>query len=239
MRPFVRGRQADSNGAPDENGQEPLELRPHWALFLHWTRLGAIIFLGVVLLTTLYVPEAVYGEVADWIANEPHPAIFLLAASLLPVMGFPITVVKVLAGIQYGFFGGMAALALIMPLNLAATYPVANFLLDKGSKEKLALFQGKFPFLKKDRLVWPMILLFAVPGPPHLLKNSWAALSGLDFFRYLLLGSIVHVLVSMPYVAWGMSLAEGNTRGVIALTALLAAAAFFARWFSGRRRNRL
>jgi uncharacterized membrane protein YdjX (TVP38/TMEM64 family) len=235
---FAQWRQARRERLFDE-GIRSFEINPRWALFLHWTRLAAIIVLGVVLLTMLFAPEAVYGEVSDWVAAEPHPAVFLLAAGLLPVIGFPITVVKVLAGIQYGFFGGLAALALVMPLNLAVTYPVANFVLDADSKERLALFQGKFTFLQKDRLLWPMALLFAVPGPPHLLKNCWAALSGLDFFRYMLLGSMVHVLVSIPYVAWGMSLASGNTKGVIALTVLLAAAVFCARWFYGKRRARL
>lgn len=135
-----------------------------------------------------------------------HPAAFLGAMSLLPVIGFPISAFYFFAGVIYGWAFGiplcMTALAINMSLSYVFTRtllraPLSELVLKRG----LTLPSVKTP-INQFRVTF---LLRTVPGPPFSLQNYLLALAGIPFGIYLpvsliaqgAIGSIVIITSSL------------------------------------------
>lgn len=164
------------------------EIRP-----LHQRAVSRAAFLrlslfGLLLLTGLGL---VVWAGTDWKAwaerlTNLHPAAFLGAMSLLPVIGFPISAFYFFAGVIYGWALGIPLCLAALAINMSLSYVFTRTLLRAPLSELVRKRGLSLPSVKTPTNQFRVtFLLRTVPGPPFSLQNYLLALAGIPFAIYL------------------------------------------------------
>jgi len=128
---------------------------------------------------------------ADWQVwaerlSELHPVLFLLAMSLLPVAGFPISAFYFYAGVAYGWSTGIPLCLAALAVNMTLSYLVAKTLLREPLVELLRRRGHQLPQVRTSTNQFrTTFLIRTVPGPPFPVQNYLLALAGIPFAIYL------------------------------------------------------
>ncbi|MEX2380767.1 MAG: hypothetical protein WD490_00135 [Opitutales bacterium] len=150
--------------------------------FVRLTLFGLLMGAGVCLLLWMG---------ADWQLwagrlTHLHPALFLVAMCLLPVVGFPISAFYFYAGVTYGWGLGIPLCLGSLAMNMTLSYFVAQSLLRKPLSELLQRGGHELPHFRTGMNQFrATFLLRTVPGPPFPVQNYLLALAGIPFVIYL------------------------------------------------------
>lgn len=144
------------------------------------------------------------------VAEETHPALFLLLFALLPIVGFPISVFLVLLGAKFGAWPGVLIMFAGMPLHLAAAYLITHSLLRGLVRRSLEKMNYAIPQIPPNRSLWFSLVFMAVPGLSYTMKNFALALCGVPFRHYFLGGYGVQAVMGIPLVIAGKAFTGMN-----------------------------
>jgi uncharacterized membrane protein YdjX (TVP38/TMEM64 family) len=174
--------------------------------------------------------------------GNADPILLFVATALLPLAGFPGSILWIAAGLRFGVVGGSLFSIAALALNMTLAYGLAQRFL-KGPVEKLvARYAKKMPSLENRDETWLILLLRVTPGVPLFVQNYVLGLAGVKFIRYLLLSLAVQSGYAVAFVVFGESLTRSSAwRFVLAACALVAAtigAALLRRWIARRKSNR-
>lgn len=128
---------------------------------------------------------------ADWQVwterlTNLHPGLFLLAMSLLPVVGFPISAFYFFAGVVYGWALGIPLCLAALGINMSLSYFFTRTLLRAPLSELVQRRGLELPRVKRATYQFRMtFLLRTVPGPPFPFQNYLLALADIPFWIYL------------------------------------------------------
>ena len=114
-----------------------------------------------------------------WIQALPPLALFL-AFALLPLTGFPVTLVLVATGMRFGFWLGLGATAVAIAVHLTLSFHLASFV---RRPVNILLKRAGWEIPKLDRRsAWPFSTWLALaPGLSYALKNYSPSLAGVPF----------------------------------------------------------
>jgi uncharacterized membrane protein YdjX (TVP38/TMEM64 family) len=132
-----------------------------------------------------------------------HPAALLFAFFILPVFGFPISVLLVLLGLRFGTVGGIAAMFLIIPLHLAVSFFLARSVFGELIKKLAGEKRVQKLQVPEHRHLEFSFVFMAVPGLSYAMKNYLLPLSGVRFRYYFFIGWLVQGLMGIPFVILG------------------------------------
>jgi uncharacterized membrane protein YdjX (TVP38/TMEM64 family) len=150
--------------------------------------------IGIVLLFVL-ISRFGGSQWKEAMSALPAPAL-LLCFALLPLTGFPVTLVLVAVGARFGFGLGLAITAGAIAIHLSASYPLAG-LVRKPVTALLKKAGWTLPKLD-ERTAWPFSLwLSLAPGLSYALKNYTSPLAGVPFGTYFLTYFPVHLCTSV------------------------------------------
>jgi uncharacterized membrane protein YdjX (TVP38/TMEM64 family) len=167
-------------------------------------------------------------------SEETSPAAFIVLMTALPIVGFPISLFLVAAGLKFGLLGGLAVSAAVMPVHLMGAYVLAARLLH-GPTRWLAVKIGyEIPRIPDDRAATFTFVFFAIPGIPYALKNLLLPLGGVSFRRYFITGWIVQWVMGIPFMGVGDSMARMNPYVLGAFVGVLIIGYLVIRWFRAR-----
>ena len=174
--------------------------RFYWRLFLGFAA-GAVMLLLVLLVY--------FGEPAEWVDffvdRQVRPWLFVVLMLLLPLMGFPLTVFLLAAGIKFGFLEGFAITAVIIGVHLVITYLLTNSLLRPYIWKLLARTRYDLPEISaRHRLVFSLVFM-AVPALPYTVKNFSLALLNVPLRIYLPVAWGANLLLAIPFIGIGYS----------------------------------
>ena len=176
---------------------------------------GVLVCLGLVYLTTGF-PD--FRELFRYIKSPNiHPAALLFAFFILPVFGFPVSVLLVLLGLRFGTLMGLVSMFLIMPLHLAVSFSVTRFVLGEWIKKIAGKRRIQRLQVPEHRHLEFSFLFMAVPGLSYTMKNYLLPLSGVKFRYYFFLGWLVQGVMGIPFVILGKASMEWNPRLIFAL----------------------
>jgi len=158
---------------------------------------------------------------------------FMLAFLVLPLLGVPISVFLVLAGIHFGFTGGMAASTVAVFFHNFAAYRLTH-----------GLFRARMRgFLEKAGYVIPPIdvrhqvrftaLFSAIHGPPYIAKLYLLALTDIPFPIYFWVGAPVYAVFCAIPVAVGNAVTTMHVTWIyfaVGGVALLTLAGYWLKW---------
>lgn len=128
---------------------------------------------------------------------------FIVAFLILPLLGFPVSILLVLAGIRFGLGGGMALAAGGMLFHHFAAFRLAHGVFRQRVSERLRRAGYSIPAIQAGHRVWFTALFAAIHGPPYAAKLYLLALTDIPFRIYLWAGAPVYILFCLIPVGTG------------------------------------
>lgn len=131
------------------------------------------------------------------------PLLALAAMALLPLFGFSIAVVYVVAGAKFGFWMGGLAIAGITAFHLGASHWIARSFLRAPLQRLAARYQRHLPEFPKSEERSIAVMAALIPGPPYFARNYLLALTEIPLRVYFWTCLPIYVLRSYVTLALG------------------------------------
>lgn len=129
--------------------------------------------------------------------------LFLAALFLLPLVGFPITPLLVVAGIRFGLAGGMALATGAIFLHHVIAFRVTHGWFRVRLRNRLARAGYGIPAIDAKHRAWFTALFAAIHGPPYAAKLYLLALTDVPFRIYLWVGAPIYAFFCVVPVGAG------------------------------------
>lgn len=122
-----------------------------------------------------------------------NAAAVIAVMAVLPIFGFSISIVYLVAGAKFGPAGGMAVIAFVTFVHLAGTHWVGRGLLRNPLERFIKRSGHRMPEIPEgsDRAVAAMIAI--APGLPYFVRNYFLALSDIPLRVYLPIAMFIYV----------------------------------------------
>lgn len=201
---------------------------PHsWRSQIPWRAIliGAVVCVGLGVLYRKIDIDTVHEY-----AGRLNAALAFLLLTLLPLGGFPVTVLHVVMGIRFGVKLGLLLVAGSIILQLLASYVLVHLFRRKFA-QRLADVRKRIP-----KTAYGSMCLFTMllPGVPYFAKNYVLPLLGVPLRTYLLICAPIHILRSSVAIVFGDT-SDDLTPGRIAGLALYFATTVLVSWWMFRR----
>lgn len=162
-----------------------------------------------------------FEQAISMIDESTPPALFIALMVFLPLIGFPISIFLIMAGIKFGILYAIPLWGAVLPCHALISYYLARALrkpLLRLITEKMGYDVPEVP--EKHEALFSFVFL-AVPGIPYAVKNYLLPLAGIPFRYCVLMNTIVQLVLGIPFIVLGKSATDMD------LKLLLFAAGFF------------
>ena len=163
--------------------------------------IAAVIAIGAtILLTTDISWSAVtdlWSGMIAWIEGLNPIAVIPLMA-LLPIGGFPIAVVYLVAGARFGPVVGGLVVAAVTTVHMVGTYLIGRSFLRKPLQRYIERKHKHLPEVPADEHAAVAVIAALVPGLPYFVRNYLLVLAGVRLT--ILLAVCVPIYVARSYV---------------------------------------
>jgi uncharacterized membrane protein YdjX (TVP38/TMEM64 family) len=159
-----------------------------------WALLAVVACVAIALLYRRIDPDAVQS----WALRMDGWAVFG-ALTLLPMFGFPVTILHVAAGVKYGFWLGLLLVGVSIFIQQALSYWLVTLMPDFFAR-RFAGLRDRLP-----RTAHKSVTLFTLlmPGAPYFAQNYVLPLVGVPFGIYMWIGVPMHWVRSIIAVIFG------------------------------------
>jgi uncharacterized membrane protein YdjX (TVP38/TMEM64 family) len=159
-------------------------------------------------------------------AKAMPSAIFLAAFLILPMLGFPLSLFLIAAGLRFGFVGGLLSAAVCISAHHLTVFWMAHH----GPRRRIQAWLKRkghpVPSTEgKARIRWTAIFA-AISGPPYAIKLYVLALTDLPLKIYAGVSVPVYLLMGSGIIAGGAAANRFNVLWIPPVIALVAAAFF-------------
>ncbi len=128
---------------------------------------------------------------------------FIPCFALIPLIGAPISIFLIAAGLKYGVALGMLVTAGCMAVHHLAAWLVAHTWLRERLERWLEQCDYELPSIPRRHQTWFMIVFAAAPGLAYTIKLYAIALTDMPFRKYFWLGWPIHTFSSFLFIAMG------------------------------------
>ncbi len=155
------------------------------------------------------------------------PWMFLLALSLLPLVGVPLSALWVITGVTFGTRDGFLLIMAGMAINFALAYLISNRWL-RGPLTRLFEKRGiRIPQAQPSEFVKLTIAIRIFPGLPNVMQSYLLGLANVPFRIYYFLSFPPQIAIAIGFVLFGESLANMKGGGIIMAVLIIIAAVLF------------
>lgn len=208
----------DSDGEQPSSAAEPEMV----------VRRRAAQWLRPVVLTAVVAAAGVYfyrqGELTEENMKQIGAALpawlFFPAYFILPLFGFPISIVLLASGLKYGFAASVAIAAAGMAFHTFCAWHIAHGYFRQPLESWLSRTRFDLPAIPERHQIWFTALFVSVPGLPYAVKLYSLALTNLPFCRYVAIVWFFHVLNSILFIGLGAAAGAVDSRLMLALGGL-------------------
>lgn len=159
---------------------------------------------------------------------------FIAGFLVLPLLGFPLSILLVLAGVKFGLWGGMGLATVGVFFHNFAAYQLVKHWFRDRFKSWMDRRGHKIPDMKGQNQVWFTALFATIHGPPYFLKLYLLALTDVSFRVYLWVGAPVYLLFCLVPVGAGSAVMEVNTTMLYGIVAAITLIALLGKWLSSK-----
>jgi uncharacterized membrane protein YdjX (TVP38/TMEM64 family) len=205
-----------SSSAADDPATKPprtSRLRKHSAhhtllfgLSKHRAKLGWLAALVVVAVgaaaLVLYYTDLSWANVMEWI-DGLNPIAVLPLMAVLPIAGFPISIVYLVAGARFGPIWGGVVVAAVTVAHLLGTYLIARSFLREPLRRFIERRHAHLPQIPEDEQAAVCVIAALVPGLPYVIRNYLLALAGVKFKYYFWVCLPIYVARSYVTILFG------------------------------------
>ena len=160
---------------------------------------------------------------------------FLVLFLVLPLAGFPISVFLVLAGIRFGFWGGLAVSGAAVFCHNFAAYRLTHGLFRTRLRAFLERAGYAIPPIDGKHRVRFTMWFAAIHGPPYFAKLYALALTDIPFRTYFFAGGSVYWLFCAIPVAIGSAVTRQNLDWISYIVGAIAVITLGAYWLKHRK----
>lgn len=226
------GDSADSAGRP----RAPLDPRARWRAlrdyFLKgpprrrrafWLAVGAVVAITAAFTWFVRFTEIDFAEIngrATAAIGKLSPAAILPLMALLPVVGFPIMFVYLIAGARFGPVMGGVVVAGVTAVHLIATYAIARSFLRAPLQRWIERRHRKLPQVPDDEAAGVALVAALAPGLPYVVRNYVLALAGVKFRVYFWVCLPVYVARSYVTIMLGDLSSDPSRNGLLIIVAI-------------------
>ncbi len=171
-----------------------------------------------------------------------NPVLLLTLTSILPILGFPVSVTYLVLGAKFGPYWGFVAVSGITVVHLLGTHLVANSFLREPVQRWLARRKHKVPEVPPGEGIAIVVVAILVPVLPYFIRNTLLALSGIPLRICLLVGVPLYTMRSGVTLFLGDLTGSPSRKGLLILGAIylvkLAICAVLVGWIRRRHRKK-
>jgi uncharacterized membrane protein YdjX (TVP38/TMEM64 family) len=192
------------------------------AFLLHrssrWVLVGLVaLFVG---LAVVWIwSGATLAGLTAWIAGLNGVLVFLFMA-ILPIGGFSVGVVYVVAGIKFGAVGGGFAVAAATAIHLVGTHWICRSMLRGPLLNGLLRRGHSLPVIPAGEDVSVAAMVALLPGPPYFIRNYMLGLSGIPLRTYFWVCLPIYLIRSYVAIVVGKVGVGLNAKSIGVLAAI-------------------
>lgn len=168
---------------------------------LWWVVAAVLVALAAAGLIYRYTDLSV-GNVTDWI-NGLNPLAVIPLMAVLPIAGFPISVVYLVAGVKFGPLWGGVVVGCVTAVHLLGTYLIARSFLRAPLQRFIERRHAHLPQIPEDEQGAVCLIAALVPGLPYVARNYLLALAGVKLKYYLWVCLPIYVAKSYVTILLG------------------------------------
>jgi uncharacterized membrane protein YdjX (TVP38/TMEM64 family) len=180
-----------------------------------WVAAAAIVVIGLVALLFKYTDVSL-ASVTDWI-GELNPLAVLPLMAVLPIFGFPIAIVYLVAGARFGPVWGGVVVAGVTAVHLAGTWLIARSFLREPLRRFIEKRHTHLPHIPEDEQAAICVIAALVPGLPYVVRNYLLALADIKFRYYFWVCLPIYVARSYVSILLGDMSTDPNRTKIIVL----------------------
>src|SRR4051812_43746246 len=148
-----------------------------------WALIGGTAFVIAAVLAIILFTDLSLDSLTG-IIEGLNAVLVVPAMAILPVFGFPIVVVYLIAGARFGPFLGGGVVALATAVHLLLTFAITKTFLRRPLERFLERRHLHFPEIPADEHALIALIAALVPGLPYVVRNYVLALAGVRLRVY-------------------------------------------------------
>jgi uncharacterized membrane protein YdjX (TVP38/TMEM64 family) len=195
----------------------------HWLLFGSrkrarslWLVWGALALGGVAVAALFAFTELDWSSVTRFVENLDPWAVLPLMA-VLPIFGFPIVMVYLVAGARFGPVLGGVVVAAATAFHLLGTHAIARSVLRGPIERLFARRRQQLPQVPADEHAAVALIAALVPGLPYAIRNYLLALGGVRLRTYFWICLPIYVARSYVTILLGDMSSDPSGRRLVIL----------------------
>jgi uncharacterized membrane protein YdjX (TVP38/TMEM64 family) len=186
-----------------------------------WWLIGVLVLVVVATVVTLAIEYGWWGDLIR-IMDQVNPVLTILLMAVLPLAGFSIGVVYVVAGLKFGLVWGGLVIAGVTAVHLLGTHWIVRSFLRGPIERFLEKRSYRLPEAPKGAEASLAAMVALVPGPPYFLRNYGLALSGMPLKTYFWPCLLIYTARSYVTLALGDLGSDPRGSGLVWLGAIFA-----------------
>lgn len=178
----------------------------------------------------LAISHGLLEKTISLISTDLSSPLFIALMVVLPMLGFPMSIFLVVAGLKFGVVYGFVLWLLVLPLHTLTAYGAATYLRPLLEKLLNRTLGYSIPTIPSHNEAMVSFLFLAIPaGIPYAVKNYLLPMAGVSIWYCVPLNCLVQGVLGAPYIILGKSVASMD------LTLLYIAVIVFLLLFLGLR----
>ena len=158
-------------------------------------------------------------DLTEWIDAQSAFVMIPLMA-VLPIGGFPISVVYLVAGARFGPYGGGVVVAVVTAVHLLGSYAIARSFLRAPLQRFIARRHAHLPEIPVDEQAAVCLIAALIPGLPYVIRNYILALSGVKLRYYFWVCFPIYVARSYVTILLGNMGSDPSRNKILILVAV-------------------
>lgn len=163
--------------------------------------IAAVVLVALGLLLLFFARDTV----KEWIHSlaELNPVFVFALIALLPIFGFSVSVVYLLAGLKFGPAWGTLVVGFAIAIHLLGSHFIARSFLKERLLKFLERRKVKIPHIPDGENAAAALMIALVPGFPYAIKNYLLPLAGIPLKTYFWICLPVHLIRSTVAIFFG------------------------------------
>jgi uncharacterized membrane protein YdjX (TVP38/TMEM64 family) len=184
-----------------------------------WSAIGVVALTVVAIASVVLYTDLTWAILMDWIEGL-NPIAVLPLMAVLPIAGFPISIVYLFAGARFGPLWGGVVVAFITAAHLGGTYLITRSFLRAPLQRFMERRNLHLPDIPEDEQAAIALIAALVPGLPYVVRNYLLALADLKFRYYFWVCLPIYVARSYVTILLGDMSSEPSRNKIILLVVI-------------------
>lgn len=169
--------------------------------------LTGCVLLAILLATGFYLENefGVLQKLINAINTELSAPLFIGLMIVLPILGFPISILLAVNGIKFGITFAIVLWLIVLPIHTFIGYAASRYFRPVLIKLLNTRLNWSIPAVPQHHEAMFSFVFLAIPGIPYAGKNYLLPLAGVSLRYCVIMNCIVQGALGLPFILLGKS----------------------------------